>query len=155
MLHFAYGANMDGAIMRKHAPCATPLGVASLKDHRFVITADGYASVESVAASTVYGVLWRITSRDRTRLDLWEGTVSGLYSTEAFAVHAAEGRQRALVYLARRNRLGRPRAGYMQLVLAAARAWNLPPHYIASLQHWLPAQPLGAGARNLKEFGWT
>jgi hypothetical protein len=43
----------------------------------------------------------------------------------------------------------------MELVLEAGRAWNLPPNYIASLQRWLPAQPLGAGGRNLKEFRWT
>ena len=32
--------------MRKHAPTAAPLGVARLAEYRFVITADGYASVE-------------------------------------------------------------------------------------------------------------
>ncbi len=163
MLHFAYGSNMDRAIMRKHAPCAEPLGVASLKDHRFVITADGYASVEPARGATVYGVLWRLTPRDRVTLDLWECTASGQYRAEILRVQSAGKHQRALVqalaqalvYVARPRRDGQPRAGYMELVLAAARIWNLPPLYIASLQHWLPAQPLGAGARNLKEFGWT
>ena len=41
MLHFAFGSNMYPAVMRKHAPAATPLGVARLEHHRFVITADG------------------------------------------------------------------------------------------------------------------
>ena len=40
-----------------------------------------------------------------------------------------------------------PKPGYMELVVAAAREWNLPPDYIASLQRWLPARALGAGAR--------
>src|SRR6185437_13618493 len=45
-LHFAYGANMSRAVMQKYAPGARALGVAELTAHRFVITADGYASVE-------------------------------------------------------------------------------------------------------------
>jgi cation transport regulator ChaC len=155
MLHFAYGSNMDRAIMRKHAPCATPLGVASLKNHRFVITTDGYASVEPARTATVYGVVWRITPSDRITLDRWERTASGHYRTETLQVLVAGSRRQALVYVARPRRVGRPKAGYMELVLAAARAWKLPQRYVASLQHWLPAQPWGAGTRNLKEFGWT
>jgi hypothetical protein len=65
MLHFAYGSNMDSAIMRRHAPAAIALGVASLPNHAFVITADGYASVVSARARVVHGVLWRLTPRDR------------------------------------------------------------------------------------------
>ncbi len=155
MLHFAYGSNMDRAVMRRHAPSAAPIGVASLANHRFVITADGYASVEPARAATVYGVLWRLTPRDRITLDRWESMASGQYRAEMLQVQVAGGRRPGLVYIARPRRMGPPRAGYMELVLAAARAWDLPPGYIASLQHWLPAQPLGAGARNVKEFGWT
>jgi hypothetical protein len=155
MLHFAYGSNMDRAIMRRHAPCAAPLGVACLADHRFVITSDGYASVKRASANSVYGVLWRLTPRDRVTLDAWESTASGQYTTAILPVHRAGRRFPALVYLARPRPDGRPKARYMELVLAAARAWDLPAVYIATLQDWLPAQPLGAGARDLKEFGWT
>ena len=154
MLYFAYGSNMDRAIMRRHAPGAEPRGVASLKHHRFVITADGYASIEPARTTTVYGVVWRITSGDRITLDRWEGNASGQYRAEMLHVLAAASHRPALVYVGR-PRHGKPRAGYMELVLAAARAWNFPQGYIESLQHWLPARPLGAGSRNLKEFGWT
>jgi hypothetical protein len=43
----------------------------------------------------------------------------------------------------------------MELVVAAARAWNLPGDYIASLQHWLPRGPVGAGSRKLGDIAWT
>jgi hypothetical protein len=155
MLHFAYGSNMHRAVMRRHASNAAPVGIASLADHRFVVTADGYASIEPTHARTVHGVLWRLTPRDRVALDTWENVVGGLYSAKTLPVFSAGRRVPALVYVARRRPLGRPKAGYMELVVAAARAWNLPSGYIASLQCWLPAQPLGAGGRNLKEFGWT
>ena len=38
MLHFAYGSNMSHRIMRKHAPKAVAVGVATLPHYRFVIT---------------------------------------------------------------------------------------------------------------------
>lgn len=155
MLHFAYGSNMDRAIMRKHAPSAEPVGVASLPNHCFLITADGYASVAPSPAQTVYGVLWRLKPRDRVTLDLWENLAGGMYRAKSLPVRRPGSLRPALVYAARPRRAGRPKAGYMELVLAAARAWNLPPDYVASLQAWLPAQTLGPGTRNLKEFGWT
>jgi cation transport regulator ChaC len=154
MLYFAYGSNMDRAVMRRHAPAAVPIGAARLPDHRFIITADGYASVEPARASAVHGVLWKLTARDRATLDRWESTASGQYRAAMLAVRSAGSRVPALVYVGRRS-AGRPRAGYMELVVAAARAWDLPAGYIAELRRWLPAQPLGAGSRNLKEFGWT
>ena len=155
MLHFAYGANMDRAVMRKHAPGADPLGVAALPHHRFVITADGYASIMPARASTVHGVLWRLTPRDRVMLDVWESVACGHYRAAMFSVLHAGVRRPALVYVARPRRIGRARAGYMELVIAAARAWNLPLDYIAGLQCCLPREPRGAGHRSLKEFAWT
>src|SRR5262249_17884584 len=85
-LHFAYGANMSRAVMRRHAREARALGVAVLPDHRFVIGADGYASVEPARARQVYGVLWRITPRDRVTLDAWENVEGGLYRAETLPV---------------------------------------------------------------------
>jgi len=155
MLHFAYGSNMERAVMRRHAPAALPLGVAALADHRFVITADGYASVEARRAHTVYGVLWRLTPRDRAALDIWENIAGGLYRAEMLPVHHCGRRRSALVYLARPRGIGRPKSGYMELVVAAASAWKLPAAYIASLRDWLPSRPGGVGPRKLGEFGWT
>ena len=147
---------MDRAIMCRHAPAAVAVGVASLPNHRFVITADGYASVAPARAQTVHGVLWRLTPRDRVTLDLWEGVSSGQYRAEILPVKLSDGgRALSLVYVACPRAAGRPKAGYMELVLAAAQTWKLPPAYITSLQRWLPAQPRGAGSRKLKEFGWT
>jgi len=156
MLHFAYGSNMDRAVMARHAPTAIPVGVASLQNHRFVITADGYASVVPARAETVHGVLWRLTPRDRVTLNLWENIAGGQYRAEILPVIFLGGRRApSLIYLGRPRGSGRPKAGYMELVLAAARAWHLPDTYIASLKRWLPARPSAAGPRNLKEFGWT
>jgi AIG2 family protein len=151
-LHFAYGANMSRAVMQKYAPGARALGVAVLADHRFVITADGYASVEPARVQTVHGVLWRITPRDRVMLDAWENVRGGLYRTEILAVRRKRCLAPSLVYFARPGAEGRPKPGYMELVLAAAREWDLPAAYIYSLEGFVSARPVGPDARKIGEF---
>jgi gamma-glutamylcyclotransferase (GGCT)/AIG2-like uncharacterized protein YtfP len=145
-LHFAYGSNMSRRLMRRHAPAAQPVGVARLAGHRFVITADGYASVEPSAAHTVHGVVWRLTPRDRVSLDAWENVSAGLYRAEMLPVQLEGRRTLALVYLARPKGEGRPKPGYMELVMAAVREWDLPEDYFDALQDWLPARPQGIAA---------
>ena len=152
MLHFAYGSNMHRGVMRKHAPTAVPLGVARLADHRFVITADGYATVVPARTHSVYGVLWRLTPRDRVTLDLWENIAAGQYRAEILPVLEGGRRRPALVYVARRRPPGRPKGGYMEIVVDAARALELPDAYIASLEDWLPVRSLGSGYRKLGEL---
>jgi len=149
MLHFAYGSNMDRAVMCKHAPGAIPLGVARLEGYRFIVTADGYASVVPQARGCVHGLLWRLTARDLVTLDRWENIAAGLYRAELLPVITAGKRRRALVYVARLCRRGVPRPGYMETIVQAARECKLPAHYVASLQRWLPRQPRGAGHRRL------
>jgi hypothetical protein len=153
MLHFAYGSNMDHTIMRQHARDAVPVGVARLADHCFIITTDGYASVERARAASVHGVLWRLTPHDRVTLDIWEGIASGRYRAATMPVRQGHYLRPALVYLGPSSGTGRPKPGYMELVLAAARAWNLPHCYLAWLQRWVRARPLGTTTRRLAEFG--
>jgi hypothetical protein len=155
MLHFAYGANMHRDVMRRHAPAAQAIGAAALADHRFIITADGYASVAPALARNVHGVLWRITLRDRATLDAWENVAGKLYRAEILPVRHGGRLRPALVYIARLLRTGQPKASYMELVVAAAHSWHLPSDYIASLQHWLPRGPVGAGSRKLGDIAWT
>jgi hypothetical protein len=154
-LYFAYGSNMHRDVMATHAPTAMPLGVGVLANHHFVITADGYASVEPKHTQTVYGVLWRIGSRDRVRLDAWENIAGGLYRAKILPAQYAGRRHSILTYIARQQPAGRAKAGYMELVIAAALEWQLPQTYIQYLRCFLPKLSGGASWRSLKEYGWT
>lgn len=151
-LHFAYGANMSRAVMRKYAPGAQALGVAELAGYRFVITADGYASVEPARRATVHGVLWQITPRDRVMLDAWENVSLGLYRATALTVRHANRLTPALVYFARPAGQGRPRPGYIELVVDAARQWDLPDVYINELVSFTSQRPSGVDDRKIGEF---
>jgi hypothetical protein len=147
--HFAYGSNMSRAVMRRHAPGAEPLGVATLANYRFLITTHGHASVAPLRTKTVYGVLWRITPRDRVTLAAWENIAGGLYRAAILPVRQA-GRQRlALVYLARSQAEAPPQAGYMDMVIAAALEWQLPLPYIEELRSWSLRRP-----HRLRAFRW-
>lgn len=159
MIHFAYGSNMSRALMRRHAPSAEPAGIARLPGHRFVITRDGYASVEPVRGEEVYGLLWRLTPRDRVTLDAWENVAAGLYRAQWLPVRTESGRRPALVYVARPGPSGAAKPGYMEVVVAAAREWAVPDRYLRSLERWRPS---GAGenpavfrgpSRKFGEFG--
>jgi hypothetical protein len=150
MLHFAYGSNMSPAIMRKHAPQAQPIGVATLADYRFLIVAQGYASVAPLRARTVHGVLWRLTPRDHVTLAAWENIAGGLYRAATLPVRHGGRRRLALVYLAHSREEAAPRAGYLEFVIAAALEWQLPHAYIDELRGWSQHR-----SRKLREFRWT
>ena len=147
--HFAYGANMSRAVMRRHAPGAEPIGIATLANHRFLITTHGHASVAPLQTSTVYGVLWRIAPRDRVTLAAWENIAGGFYRAATLPVRQAGQRRPALVYLARSQEEAPPQAGYMDVVIGAALEWQLPLPYIEQLRSWSLRRP-----QRLRAFRW-
>ena len=154
ILHFAYGSNMSRAVMRKRAPLAKPAGIATLADYRFLVTADGYASVAPRRGDKVYGALWRLTPRDLITLAAWENIAGGLYHAKMLPVRHAGRRSSALVYLGRPRPLGRAKIGYMELVIQAALEWRLPELYIDALRGWLPKRASGARSPYGKAFQW-
>src|SRR5262245_24661255 len=146
MLHFAYGSNMDRTAMRRRCPHASAVGVAWLDNWRFIVTRDGYASVLPATGEIVHGVLWRLTPRDLAAVNAYESVDSGLYARRMVSVRHAGRQVQALVYVARERRLGRPKPGYQDLVVAAAQDWNLPPDYIRDLARWSPSRLTAARA---------
>lgn len=141
-LCFAYGSNMDVASMAARCPKSRPLGVAKLARHRFAIMPDGYGNVVRDPVANVPGVLWDIALADMRALDAYEQVASGLYTKVTQpVVKAAGGSARALVYMGK-GEGGRPTRAYMELVIAAARAWNLPAAHVRKLETFLPP---GAG----------
>lgn len=134
-LYFAYGSNMDRGAMAGRCPRGVPIGVARLARHRFFIMRSGYASVARDAAADVHGVLYRLALADIGPLDRYEEVHNGLYDKVTQPVFRVEGGPvRALVYVGREARTGAPAPGYLEAVVAAAKAANLPPAYVAFLE---------------------
>lgn len=136
-LYFAYGANMDAAAMAARCPRSTLIGQGRLNRHRFIIMREGYASVVRDPRSCVWGVLWDLALSDVSALDRYEGVASGLYSKATQPVSVTGGSKRALIYLGGTSVTGAPRPGYLESLIAAADAAQLPVAYRAELQTWL------------------
>ena len=133
-LYFAYGSNMDRAAMAARCPRSSPLDVARLPAFRFVIGIQGWASVMPDRGHEVWGVLWHLAIDDVPALDRYENVAAGLYRKGRCAVWTEAGRRSALVYRMPKSALGRPRPGYMEAVIAAARENGLPDRYVAGLR---------------------
>ncbi len=88
---------------------------------------------------TVHGVVWDLALSDVPALDRYESLGTGLYSKINQPVVMEGGARRALVYVGRSARPGKPKPGYLEGVLAAARAWGLPSEYLYELEHGEPA----------------
>jgi len=153
MLSFAYGSNMSRALMGERCPGAVALGVATLRGWGFVVTPDGVGSIAPQPGNVVHGVLWRLTARDVAALNAYESLDSGLYVRWIVAVQHGSRRRRALVYVATRPGKGRARPGYINLVVDAARDWDLPQSYIRSLKRWSPSGWRGARIKDTGELG--
>jgi gamma-glutamylcyclotransferase (GGCT)/AIG2-like uncharacterized protein YtfP len=137
-LHFAYGSNMDSHQMAQRCRNATPAGLGTLTDHRFIINQRGVSSVVPSSGARVHGRLWSLTVQDEETLDQYEGVPKGFYRKVLLNVErpSGAGPGRALVYVASDQKAGTPREGYLEQVLAAARALSLPPEYMAELETW-------------------
>jgi len=59
----------------------------------------------------------------------------------------------ALVYIARPRGEGRPKPGYLDLVITAARDWGLPDGYVRMLERWAHGGFKGEWARESGEIG--
>ena len=136
-LYFAYGANMDAAAMAARCPGSRLIGQGRLNRHRFIVMREGYASVVRDPRATVWGVVWELALADVPALDRYEGVAGGLYIKAYQPVTLKGGAKHALIYLGGSAAQGAPRPGYLESVLAAADAAQLPTPYIAELRGWL------------------
>lgn len=136
-LYFAYGANMDAAAMAARCPASVLIGLGRLPRHRFIVMKEGYASVIRDPGREVWGVLWNLALADVPALDRYEGVAGGLYVKANQPIVAAGGAKRALIYLGRSTAPGIPRPGYLESVLDAAAAAQLPQAYRREMAGWL------------------
>jgi len=152
-LHFAYGSNMSRALMAARCPAARALGRATLAGWRFVINPGGFGSIAPWPGGCVHGVVWRLSARDLAAINAYESVDTGLYLRRRLSVRRGNEQAIALVYITREQGQGRARPGYIDLVVAAAREWDLPEPYIRSLARWSPSRWRGVRAKDTGELG--
>ena len=132
--YFSYGSNMASAGMQQRCAAPAILGVATVPGYRFRIAKRGYATMVPDPGSIVHGLLWSLTEGDLTALDRYEGVPTGEYTRTTIAVPFRGDQLEAQVYLAADPAPGKPRPGYLETVIQAARDLGLPHAYIAALE---------------------
>ncbi len=113
-----------------------------LKDYRLVFNTRGipwmepvFANVEPAAGTSVHGVLHRLTEKQLTRLNLYEG-VGLAYRHLELEVAAYDNRRiRALVFSAiMKSAPGNPSCRYLNFLREGARHYGLDPDYVRMLE---------------------
>jgi gamma-glutamylcyclotransferase (GGCT)/AIG2-like uncharacterized protein YtfP len=132
--YFSYGSNMAPAGMEERCAAPSVLGVATVPGYRFRIAKRGYATMVPDRGSMVYGLLWSLTGEDLAALDQYEGVPAGHYTRTIIPVLFRGKPLEAQVYLAADPAPGKPRTGYLETVVQAARDLGLPPEYLAVLE---------------------
>jgi len=139
--YFAYGSNMNTAMMKRRCRSAVAVDTARLDGWRFFIMSGGFASIAPASGSVVHGVLWWLAARDVAALNAYEGVDGGLYVRRTLPVRCQGRHEPALVYVGTSPLPGRPRPAYQWGVAAAARQWRLPADYVRALERFAPALP--------------
>ena len=146
---------MSRVLMRARCRDAQALGVATLEGWRFVINREGYGSIAPRQGGRVLGVLWRLSARDLAAVNAYESVSTGFYLRRRLAVRIGARQAAALVYITRQGGEGRPRPSYIDVVVRAARDWELPERYVRSLAKWSPSAWRGTRARDIGEISGT
>ncbi|HHH39084.1 MAG TPA: gamma-glutamylcyclotransferase [Sedimenticola sp.] len=143
MHYFSYGSNMSLRRLRARIPGARHFGVAHLEQHRLAFhkrsLRDGSAKCDAAwtgdPGDRVIGVLYRISDRERQRLDRFEGVGNGYEVARVRVVTAAGVLLEAVTYRATLvDPTLKPFHWYKEHVLRGALENRLPPVYIERLR---------------------
>jgi hypothetical protein len=128
-------------------PTAKFVGIATLRDHQIQFTRRsinrgcGVADAVGALDHRMWGVVYDLSDADLPNLDQSEGFRPGRQTNSYWRRDCVvflndDGRPlSASTYFAERQpNPPRPSQAYKDLILAGARRWSLPPHYIAELE---------------------
>jgi hypothetical protein len=146
-LFFAYGSNMLTERLRERCPDARPVGAAIARGHVLSFSkrskdGSGKATLLTLADGArqeAHGVLFKIPSAQRRKLDKAEDHNKGYRRNDEFVVVMTSGRKiAASTYLAlpeARDEALLPYDWYRALIVAGALEHELPEPYVAALRN--------------------
>ena len=142
MNYFAYGSNMSLARLQKRVPSAGKIGSCVLRGHvlRFHKQGkDGSGKCDAFETRNIddylIGVLFRIDSRQKARLDAIEGLGYGYEEKWVSVRHQSGAQYQAATYYATRiDGALKPYSWYKNHVLVGAREATLPEDYIGGIE---------------------
>lgn len=139
-LYAAYGSNLDPQRMARRAPASPAVGAGWLHGWRLTFGGEDLGWTGSLSTivedvgSSVFVMLYDMTSADETNLDAWEGTDLGLWRKIRVRVQAAEDSLLAWAYVLDDFEGGLPSARYLGVIADAAEAGGAPSDYVHRLR---------------------
>lgn len=140
--YFAYGANMDGALLEKKSIFPSGCQMAHLPDFDIAIEAPcewkskGFASIHPAPGETVYGIAYRLTVLELAILDILEWVPFKFYRREERQAIDQDGNPLMVwVYVAHTPQSGLATSqGYRDILVRAGEAAGFPTSYIEKLK---------------------
>jgi gamma-glutamylcyclotransferase (GGCT)/AIG2-like uncharacterized protein YtfP len=142
MLYFSYGSFMDSETLRRHAPSARFVSIASLPNYEVQFNflsktySGGVTGVEPVSGRVAKGVVYDVSKEDLRHLDTIEGVPQGVYYRQRVLVVDEEGN----LLEAETYRTTEPKGPfktttkYLGLMLKGAKEHCLDPSYVRKLE---------------------
>ena len=148
-LYAAYGSNLDPRRMARRAPSSPVRGSGWLRDWRLTFSGEdlgwdgALSTIVEDAGSSVFVMLYDITSNDERELDGWEGVDLGLWTKIRVRVQTMGRHELAWVYVLDTYEGGLPSAHYLGTIADAAEAGGAPAHYVEHIR-LMPCRTLDA-----------
>lgn len=159
-LYFAYGANMFSRRIQSPniAPSAVAVDIGFVQGRRFTfgkVSRDGSGKcdieITNNSSNRAYGVLYRVSAKDRENLNQAEGLGIG-YSETNIQVVTAKGTYTAMTYVGSyKEAMLRPYQWYKAFVVAGAIEHGLPAEYIEWLRTFEAQADSNANRRSERE----
>lgn len=140
--YYAYGSNMFCKRFKDRISSAKVIGIGILHNHRLAfhkISEDGSGKCDVVPSEsdTVYGIVFEINKKQKTKLDRLEGLGKG-YAEKTVVVELMESGETicAVTYYATNiDPKLKPYTWYKKHVLTGATEAKLPPDYITDIKN--------------------
>lgn len=133
-LYFGYGSNLWLDQMKRRCPSSKYIGIATLRDWKWIINNRHVANIIPSPGDIVYGMIYSLTPKDEEALDGFE-SVPYAYVKNIFEVEMADGEKvDSLVYVdVKRLDEDTPRAEYvgrMNYAISDALEKGIPKDYV-------------------------
>lgn len=148
--YFSYGSNTLQAQMQERCPDSTFFCVAVLRDYKLHFPRysqhrnGGVASIQQCEGSHVWGVVYKLSSEDELKLDIYEG-VPRSYLKENINVEIAQSKSQleAYTYIANiEEGTFYPSKTYLNIIISGLSSHpEVPKEYIHQLSEYLTNEP--------------
>jgi cation transport regulator ChaC len=138
--YFAYGSNLNRAVMESRAGRVLEAQVGRLENYELLFNkkvrgGSGEANIQPARGKTVYGALYKVTDSALRILDRATGAPVHYRRIEVGALDQNGNKVNAQVYIASKVEKGlRPASQYLQTILDGAAQFALPEEYIALIK---------------------